>query len=105
MKQYFTDTTVTSTLGGSQSKTLCRFDLLPAEALFEVAFVLALGAEKYGEDNWKLIPVKEHINHALQHLYAYLAKDETENHLANAACRVLFALWLKVTSNDAGAVL
>lgn len=100
MKKYLSTDTTTNKDGGKQSTILCRFDLIPAEALFDIAFILATGAEKYGEDNWKLIPLKEHVNHALQHLYAFLAGDESENHLANAACRMLFALWLKITDDD-----
>ena len=32
-----------------------RLDLLPTESLKEVAKILQYGAEKYGENNWKLI--------------------------------------------------
>lgn len=83
--------TVENENGGRQSKLNARFDLIPPQPLFQVAVVLAEGAVKYGEDNWKLIPTNDHISHALAHLFAYLAGDTSDSHLSHAACRVLFA--------------
>ena len=83
--------TVTNENGASQSYTPARFDLIPAEALLEVAIVLGQGAKKYGENNWQGIPTNEHLNHAIQHLYAYLSGDRSDGHLSHAICRVLFA--------------
>ena len=91
--------TVTNSAGGSQSKLVARFDLIPPTALFEVAVVLGEGAQKYGEDNWKLIPTNDHISHALAHLFAFLAGDTSDSHLSHAACRVLFAA--HTSSNEA----
>ena len=31
------------------------------------------------------------MNHAIQHLYAYLAGDTSDNHLAHAILRAMFA--------------
>lgn len=81
----------TNEKGGSQSHIPVRFDLIDALALFEMAKVLHHGAEKYGEDNWRLIPVKEHLNHLLMHAYAYLSGDETDEHLSHIMCRATFA--------------
>jgi len=81
--------------GGKQSVVHYRFDLLPSEALFEVAKVVKKGADKYGKWNWVKIGTQEHINHALIHLRAELAGDSQENHLAHAACRVLFAIYTR----------
>jgi len=55
-----------------------RYDLLPPEALREWAERLSLGAEKYGDDNWKkgLPGPKNPLNHALAHLIAYMRKRE-----------------------------
>lgn len=83
--------TVENAAGGRQSKLTARFDLIPAEPLFDVAVVLGEGAAKYGVDNWKLIPTNDHLSHALAHIYAYLAGDTSDAHLSHAACRVLFA--------------
>ena len=78
--------------GGKQSHVPYRMDLVPPEAILEVGKVLSQGAVKYGENNWKLIKTNEHINHAISHLYAYLAGDMSDEHLAHATCRLLFAL-------------
>lgn len=87
--------TVTNAAGGKQSRTRYRCDLLPGRAVLAVAEVLSAGAEKYGEDNWRLIPVRDHVNHALTHLLAFVAGDGSDDHLSHAACRVLFALDLE----------
>jgi hypothetical protein len=87
--------TVTNAAGGKQSKTRYRCDLLPGRAVLAVAEVLSAGAEKYGPDNWRLIPVRDHVNHALTHLLAFVAGDRSDDHLSHAACRVLFALDLE----------
>lgn len=77
--------------GAKQSHSPYRLDLIPALSLFDVAAVLSAGAEKYGVDNWRGIPVNEHINHALVHIYAYLSGDTQDNHLGHAACRMMMA--------------
>jgi hypothetical protein len=52
----FDDTTVmvTDETSGAQKGTkICRYDLIPAEALAEYAALLGKGAEKYSERNWE----------------------------------------------------
>jgi 5'(3')-deoxyribonucleotidase len=44
---------VTSPTGGSKGKKLARFDLIPAEAMWKVAEVYGMGAEKRGDWNWR----------------------------------------------------
>ena len=78
--------------GAKQSWLSGRADLLPPSALLRLAEVLKVGADKYGAGNWRGIPVKDNINHAMTHLLRYLQGDESEDHVANAACRMLFAL-------------
>ena len=69
----------TNERGGRQSATPYAFHLLPPNAIFAAAEVAKYGAGKYGETqldrNYKKIPAEEHVNHAVQHLYAYLASD------------------------------
>lgn len=79
-------------LGGKQSDTGTRFDLMPPKAIHEVAKVLKRGAEKYGENNWHAIPTREHLEHLIRHAYLWLDGDTSEDHLANVACRGLMAL-------------
>jgi hypothetical protein len=82
--------------GGKQSALPYRTDLLPPLACLSVSEVLAGGARKYGENNWHKIGVREHLNHVLTHLFAYLAGDGSDDHLEHAACRALMALEIKL---------
>ena len=82
--------------GGRQSDTPYRADLLPPLATLAVAAVLKPGAEKYGVNNWHKIPVEDHLNHALVHVFAWLSGDRQDGHLEHAACRVLMALELNI---------
>lgn len=84
--------TVVNEYGGAQSDLPVRFDLIDAKALFEIAKVHDHGARKYGANNWRHIHVDDHLNHLLTHVYAYLAGDETDEHLSHACCRAIFAL-------------
>ncbi|MEK5081166.1 dATP/dGTP diphosphohydrolase domain-containing protein [Solibacillus sp. FSL W7-1436] len=82
--------------GGGQSKSPYRMDLVDPKSILEIASVLKEGAEKYGDDNWKLISTQDHLNHLLVHVYAHLAGDESDKHLAHAACRAIFALGVEL---------
>ena len=86
----------TNDRGGSQSDIPVRFDLIDAKALFEMAKVLDHGARKYGEENWRLIDVRDHLNHLLMHTYAYLSGDDTDEHLSHILCRATFALGVAI---------
>jgi hypothetical protein len=88
--------TVVNEAGAKQSATLYRADLLPAAATLAVAGVLKHGADKYGDNNWRGIPVDDHLNHAMVHVFAYLAGDKQDDHLEHAACRMLMALEKKL---------
>jgi hypothetical protein len=87
----------TDSTGASQSATSLRFDLIPAIEIAEIAKVLAEGEVKYpsrdGVPNWHGISTNDHLNHALQHIYAYLGGDRTDSHLAHAATRLIFAMF------------
>lgn len=75
-----------------------RMDLLPFDALLEVSRVLALGASKYGDDNWRLVePISRYEAAMLRHLAAHKMGEETDpesglSHLAHVACNALFLL-------------
>ena len=84
--------TVVNDHGGKQSQVLYRFDLVDPFAMFKMCRVLQKGAEKYGEENWRQIPVRDHLNHLLIHVYAYLAGDTQDDHLTHALCRAMFAV-------------
>jgi hypothetical protein len=69
------------------------YHLIPIEGIAKTAAVMRRGELAGRPDNgWREVPIKEHINHAISHLLAYVAGRHKEPHLANAACRVLMAL-------------
>lgn len=74
-----------------QSELEHRFDLVDPAAMFAMTQILYHGAKKYGEENWRLIPVESHLNHLLAHVYGYLSGDRSTEHLANIMCRAMFA--------------
>lgn len=89
--------------GGKQSRLDLRYDLVAARALRREAAVLHFGAERYGENQWQGIPLRDHINRAIYHLYEYLdvldsgleiSREVKEDHLGHALCRVTFAVAL-----------
>jgi len=84
-----------------------------AFALRSVAAVLTYGALKYKPDSWKTIPdAKRRYEDALdRHLNAWKAGEGVDDeshmdHLAHAACNMLFLLQLEIDSmRDNGAHL
>jgi hypothetical protein len=94
--------TTTNDAGGKQSKSLYRLDLLPAKATLAVGAVLDAGERKYGADNWHKIPLSDHLNHLLIHVYAYLAGDRSDDHLGHMACRAMMALETALTTHHGG---
>lgn len=83
---------VANKFGGKQSKMEYDFTQLDPLAMFQLAGILKRGADKYGRDNWKRITTEEHLNHALQHIFAYLAGDRQDDHLGHAFCRLMMAI-------------
>lgn len=78
--------------GGRQSAIPVRLDLIPPLAFLRVGEICKTGSARHGEENWRRISCKDHLNHALRHLYEHLAGATDEDHLGNAACRCLMAL-------------
>ena len=70
-----------------------RCDLLPVRAIFEVAKVLEVGAEKYDPRNWELgIPLHRYMDSGLRHAMKHLRGDRDEPHLAMACWNLLCCL-------------
>jgi hypothetical protein len=73
-------------------------ELLPTEALREVAKVLAWGAKTYDRWNWKKgMKWSRLAGAAKRHLYAWLEREEKDpetglSHLAHLGCCTLFLL-------------
>lgn len=82
----------TNARGGKQSKLDYAFHLLDPVANLELAKVVAEGVKRYPRDNWRLIEVEDHLNHAMTHINAFLAGDNQDNHLTHALCRLHFAV-------------
>jgi hypothetical protein len=93
---------VTNAQGGAQSHVPYRMDLVDGPAQFAMAKVLAEGAKKYGANNWRNIPVEDHLNHLIIHTYAYLSGDTSDDHLAHAMCRAMFAQAVAITDENKG---
>lgn len=85
--------------GAKQCFTGTRCDLLPPLTLLAISKILYAGAKKYGDKNWRDIPVNEHVNHALRHWFMYACGDRSEDHMGHMACRILFALELTEKEN------
>lgn len=85
-------TTYTNKHGGKQSRIETGFMYIPPVPLDRVSRILAVGAAKYGVNNWHKIPQKKHLEHALKHLNEFKAGDTSEDHLGNATCRLLFSM-------------
>lgn len=73
-----------------------RYDLLPWDAIHELAIHCENGAKKYGERNCeKGIPVHSLIDSAIRHLSNYLRGKKDEPHLRAAMWNVAFAIWME----------
>lgn len=71
-----------------------RYDLMPWDAIHELALHCEQGAIKYGERNVdKGIPVHSFIDSAIRHLSCYLRGMDDEPHLRAAMWNVAWAIW------------
>lgn len=77
-----------------------RWSLIPFKELAEVVDVLGMGAEKYGEGNWKNVsPMRDrYFNAAMRHIMAWWSGERADSesgksHLAHAVCCLLFLMW------------
>ena len=76
-------------------------NLMPASAELEVAKVLTFGAKKYGAENWRRVENADdrYMAAAMRHINAarrgeVLDDESGLNHLAHAACCLMFILEL-----------
>lgn len=84
-----------------------RLDLLPMEAIEEVARILEFGATKYGAYNWRGGFTWSRLYASiLRHLFAFWRGEDKDpetgrSHLAHAACGVLFLLTMVLERSGA----
>lgn len=75
-----------------------RLELLPTEALEEVAKVLTFGAKKYGDWNWAQgMSWSRLMGAAMRHLFAFARRESNDpetnlSHMAHLACCAIFLL-------------
>ena len=66
-----------------------RYDLLDRAFLKRWAELMARGAKKYGEENWRKAATTEELTRfrssAVRHMFQYLEGDKTEDHAAAVA--------------------
>ena len=77
---------------GKQSPTHYRFDLLDPKVMFILAEIVETGTTKYGINNWREIPWKNHLNKAAIHMFSVFAGDTQDDHLGHCLCRVMMAI-------------
>lgn len=73
-----------------------RYDLLPWDAIHELAIHCEEGALKYGERNCeKGIPIHSLLDSAIRHLSCYMRGMKDEPHLRAAMWNIAFAIWME----------
>ena len=77
----------------SSDAELTRYDLISPIGLASVAAACAEGAQKYSAFNWERgMPATDMLNHAIRHIYLFLAGDRSEDHLGHAGWNVIGAI-------------
>jgi len=75
-----------------------RFDLIPFEAVGEIADVMAFGASKYGERNWcRGTEWGRYFAALCRHIFAWWRGEDQDpetglSHLAHAGCCLIFLM-------------
>lgn len=84
--------------GGKREHYYPMFELLEPCFLERIAKVLTAGAEKYGLYNWQNFDEEQILDikrHAFKHIVDFMHGNIEEDHLANAACNIMFLMWFE----------
>lgn len=90
---------IKTTAGTKYDDDKPRMDLVPYDAVVEIAKVLSFGAKKYGDGNWaKGLEISRLLGACERHLGEFkegrdVDSETTLTHVAHAACNLLFILW------------
>lgn len=95
--------------GGQKGQKLARYDLIPPEALDEIARVYGFGAAKYDDLNYlKGFSWRLSIGAGLRHIFAWIRSEDYDpesglHHLAHAAWHMLTLMtfqWNRLGKDD-----
>lgn len=72
-----------------------RYDLIDRDFLYRWAMLMMRGAEKYGEDNWRLANSEDELRRfkasAIRHMMQWLNGEADEDHAAAVAFNIAAA--------------
>lgn len=75
-----------------------RMDLIPPEAMEELAKVLTFGSLKYEDNNWQKVDKKRYDAALMRHYIEYKKGNKVDeesglDHLSHLLCNVAFLIW------------
>jgi hypothetical protein len=72
--------------GGKHAELKYRFDLIDSKALFKLAAALHEGSVKYGDENWRKVPVRHQLKPCIN---AYICLP-CRRHAGGAHCTCFY---------------